>query len=222
MLCGKIRPSTIHYSPFTINMKLLLAYPPIESEKGVPLLSQNRQFQWFNKPTFIYPMVPAYAATMAKEAGHEVLWADAIAEGWTTDQFESKYREFAPDFTLIEAKTPIIKAYWQTIKRLKEIHPTGLIALCGDHVTALPEESMQNCPVDFVITGGDYDFTLIELLTQLDRNSECGMRNAELKSCPRAKACLLSCSERQNAENAKRARKRRGRRVVLSGFGVLE
>lgn len=142
----------------------MLAYPPIPSEKGVPLLSQNRQFQWFKKPTFIYPVVPAYAATMAKAAGHDVRWADAIAAGWTPAQFENEYRAFAPDVTLIEAKTPIIAAYWQTIRRLKEIHPAGLIALCGDHVTALPEESMRNCPVDFVITGGDYDFTLVELL----------------------------------------------------------
>ena len=145
-------------------MKVLVAYPPIPSEKGVPLLSQNRQFQWFNKPTFIYPMVPAYAATMAKEAGHDVLWADGIAEDWSAEEFEKRYTDFAPDFTLIEAKTPIIRSYWRTIERLKELHPAGLIALCGDHVTALPEESMQNCPVDYILTGGDYDFTLTELL----------------------------------------------------------
>ncbi len=24
---------------------------------GVPLLSQNRQFQWFSRPCYIYPMV---------------------------------------------------------------------------------------------------------------------------------------------------------------------
>jgi len=153
-------------------MKVLIAYPPIPSEKGVPLLSQNRQFQWFNKATFIYPMVPAYAATMAREAGHEVLWADGIAEQWSPEEFEERYTDYAPDLTLIEAKTPIIKAYWQVITRLKELHPSGLIALCGDHVTALPEESLQACPVDFVITGGDYDFVLVELLAALEGTSD--------------------------------------------------
>jgi len=153
-------------------MKVLIAYPPIPSDKGVPLLSQNRQFQWFNKPTCIYPMVPAYAATMAKEAGHEVMWCDAIAEGLTPEAFETTYRQFAPDFTLIEAKTPIIKSYWQTIGKLKQIHPAGLVALCGDHVTALPEETMQNCPVDFILAGGDYDFSMIELLQQLSEGHE--------------------------------------------------
>ena len=39
-------------------MKIAISHPPLPSEKGVALLSQNRQFQWFNNPTFIYPMVP--------------------------------------------------------------------------------------------------------------------------------------------------------------------
>ena len=37
----------------------------------------------------------------------------------------------------------------------------------GDHVTALPEESFSQCPVDFVLTGGDYDFLLLNLLACL-------------------------------------------------------
>ncbi len=40
-------------------MRIAIAYPPLPSEKGVPLLSQNRQFQWFSRPTYIYPVVPA-------------------------------------------------------------------------------------------------------------------------------------------------------------------
>jgi radical SAM superfamily enzyme YgiQ (UPF0313 family) len=148
-------------------MRVMIGYPPIPSEKGVPLLSQNRQFQWFNRPTFVYPMVPAYAATMARDAGHEVLWADGIAERWSPERFRDEFEAFAPDIVLIEAKTPIIKAYWQAIRELKSLRPKTLIALCGDHVTALPEESMRASPADFVITGGDYDFLLIDLMNAL-------------------------------------------------------
>ena len=60
-------------------MRVAIAYPPLPSDKGVPLLGQNRQFQWFNRPTYIYPVVPALAATQAKKAGHEVAWLDGIA-----------------------------------------------------------------------------------------------------------------------------------------------
>ena len=47
-----------------------------------------------------------------------------------------------------------------------------MTVLMGDHVTALPEESLQNSPVDFVITGGNYDFRRLNLSNSLkkDRN----------------------------------------------------
>ena len=55
-------------------MKIAITYPPLESDKGIPLLGQNRQFQWFNNPTYIYPMVPAYAATLWQSKGFDVTW----------------------------------------------------------------------------------------------------------------------------------------------------
>ena len=61
-------------------MKISISYPPLKSEKGIPLLSQNRQFQWFSNPTYIYPVVPAQAATMLKANGFDVMWDDGIAE----------------------------------------------------------------------------------------------------------------------------------------------
>ncbi len=149
-------------------MKVMIGYPPIPSEKGVPLLSQNRQFQWFNKPTYVYPMVPAYAASLAAREGHEVCWADGIAEGWTPERFEQEFRTFDPDVLLIECKTPIVKRYWETVRRLKSLGGRARIILCGDHVTALPEESMAACPVDFIITGGNYDFRLMDLVRHLE------------------------------------------------------
>ncbi|HPA19435.1 MAG TPA: B12-binding domain-containing radical SAM protein, partial [Verrucomicrobiae bacterium] len=62
-------------------MKVAISYPPLESTKGIPLLSQNRQFQWFNAPTYIYPVIPATAATLLQREGHAVVWDDAVAEG---------------------------------------------------------------------------------------------------------------------------------------------
>ena len=100
-------------------MKVMIGYPPLPSPKGIPLLSQNRQFQWFNKPTFVYPMVPAAAATLAARAGHEVFWADGIAERWDPAEFERRFVDFQPDLLLIEGKTPIIRAYWNTVRRCK-------------------------------------------------------------------------------------------------------
>lgn len=148
-------------------MKAAIAFPPIPSEKGVPLLSQNRQFQWFNEATYIFPVVPAYAATMAHKAGHEVTWLDGIAGEWTEEEFLLKVLAAQPDVMLIETKTPVVKAHWKWISRLKERLPQTKLALVGDHVTALPAESFANSPVDYVLTGGDYDFLFVNLLAHL-------------------------------------------------------
>ncbi len=152
-------------------MKIAISYPPLESEKGIPLLGQNRQFQWFTEPTYIYPMVPAYAATTLKENGYQVVWDDGIAERKSYRQWLQDIRREKPALIAMETKTPVVKCHWKIIKDIKEIATDKwqpATVLMGDHVTALPEESMINSEVDFVITGGDYDFLLLNLCNYLE------------------------------------------------------
>lgn len=154
-------------------MKILITYPPLSSFNKVPLLSQNRQFQWFSNPTFLYPLVPASAATLLSANGFNVIWKDAIAEQITYDQFLEFFQDQNPDLVVMETKTPVIKKHWQIIWDLKQIFPETKFALMGDHVTALPEESLRECPgLDFVITGGDYDFSLLALARYLKGEGE--------------------------------------------------
>jgi radical SAM superfamily enzyme YgiQ (UPF0313 family) len=151
-------------------MKVLISYPPLDTSKGVPLLSQNRQFQYFNKPTYIYPVVPATAATLLKQAGYDVIWNDCIAEGWSLEKFYSFVAEEKPDLIALETKTPVVQEHWRIINELKRrTTDDGRLTtvLFGDHVTALPEESFQNSQVDYVLTGGDYDSLLLNLCAYL-------------------------------------------------------
>ncbi len=145
-------------------MRVAICYPPLPSEKGVPLLSQNRQFQWFSRPTYIFPVVPGTAATMLKAAGHDVLWLDGIAEALSPEEFDRRLAEFKPDYVVVETKTPVVKRHWKWISAQKESGATARYVLVGDHVTAMPEESMEKCPVDFILTGGDWDFLLMNLI----------------------------------------------------------
>ena len=140
-------------------MRIAIAYPPLKSEKGVALLTQNRQFQWFSRPTYIFPVVPATAATMLKEAGHEVLFLDGIAAELSEAAFESRLAAFRPDWVVLETKTPVVKRHWRWI----DAHDYRCI-LVGDHVTALPEESMAACRAAAILTGGDWDFLLKSFL----------------------------------------------------------
>ena len=153
-------------------MKVSVSYPPIPTDKGSPLLSQNRQFQYFNEPTFVYPTIPASAATMLQEGGHEAIWDDAISEQKDYTAWLDEVSHDAPDIIAIETKAPTIKWYWKVIKDIKRVSPETKTTLYGDHVTAMPEESLNNSPVDYIITGGDYDFTLLTLANWLDGKSE--------------------------------------------------
>ena len=85
-------------------MKISISFPPLESEKGVPLLTQNRQFQWFKDPTFIYPVIPAYAATLLNKNGFDVIWDDGIAEGLSYNEWLLRLKNEKPDVVAIETK----------------------------------------------------------------------------------------------------------------------
>ena len=152
--------------------KIAVGYPPIVTGKGVPLLSQNRQFQFFNAKTYIYPMVPAYAASQAQSKGYDVIWVDGIAEEWSYDKWVQHLQDEQPDMLLVETKAPVVKFHWDIMKDLKEKLPNMLTVLVGDHVTFRPRETMEKCPVDYIITGGDYDFMLTDLADSITKNVE--------------------------------------------------
>jgi radical SAM superfamily enzyme YgiQ (UPF0313 family) len=152
-------------------MKVVISYPPLESDKGRATLGQNRQFEWYSYPSYIYPMVPAVAATLLSKRGYEVIWNDAIAEGWDYGRFLSFFEREAPDVLALETKTPVVRQHWRIIKELKVLAPQTRIILMGDHVTAFPEESMLACPVDFVLTGGDFDHGLLNICDHLTQGT---------------------------------------------------
>ncbi|HOX40667.1 MAG TPA: radical SAM protein [bacterium] len=147
--------------------KVAISYPPMPDEKGTPCLGQNRQFQWFNNPTYIYPMVPSYAASLMKEQGFDVMWDDGIAEELTQEAWLERLKEFNPNLIVFESKTPVIKRHWKVIDVIKKEIPKATVVLIGDHVTAMPEESMKNSKVDYILTGGDYDFLILNLANHI-------------------------------------------------------
>jgi radical SAM superfamily enzyme YgiQ (UPF0313 family) len=154
-------------------MKIAIGYPPFEEIKGTPLLSQNRQYQVSSFPYFIYPVIPASAATLLKFKGYEVFWLDGIAERWSYQKWLEELKKAKPDLLVMETKTPVVRKQWKIIREIKKLRNLEIkVVLIGDHVTALPEESFQNSPVDFILTGGDYDFLLLNLANYLTKGEK--------------------------------------------------
>lgn len=143
-------------------MKIIVGYPPIMDTRGYVQVGQNRQSKIFSvgDEAAIFPCVMAWAATMLKHEGHDVTWIDAQTQGLSSDHYLSWIKGLQPDLILWEAKTPSIKATWEAVRKVKDFLPFCKMVLCGDHVTALPEETLANSPTEAVILGGDYDFAI--------------------------------------------------------------
>lgn len=125
-------------------------------------------FQWFSAPsTFIFPVIPATAATMLNHDGFDVNFYDGIARREKYEDFERKFEKFRPDVVVFETKTPLVKQHWGIINKMKDLHPTTRFILMGDHVTALPKESFAKSNVDYVVTGGDMDVSLSGLMKSI-------------------------------------------------------
>jgi len=172
-----------------------ISYPPLESKKGSAFLSQNRQFQWTNTGNVIYPVIPAYAATLLKNKGLTVFWDDAIAQNLSYQNWFKLLFKNKPDLIVIETKTPVIKKHWKIINEIKSKSAKykkwqPKIVLIGDHVTALPEESIKNSKVDYILIGGNYDFLLAELIDLINNKQAPkskifeGQKNYNLDSLP--------------------------------------
>ena len=154
-------------------MKVMIAYPALKG-KGSPMLTQNRQFQWYHVGSYIYPVVSAYAATLLQYAGFEVIWYDGIAERKTPEDFWVQMREQIPGVVAMESKTPVIQQHWELVREIKKRFPGTITVLTGDHVTALPRESMEQSPVDIVLTGGDYDFLILAVCEAIREDRSFG------------------------------------------------
>src|SRR5690349_17742134 len=106
-----------------MSFKVMMGYPAMPSSKGVPLVSQNRQFQWFNRPTFIFPVIPASAATLLASRGYEVIWADGVAQQMSEEDYAAWVGREEPDLLVFEVKTPVVKRTWKSLEALKKVSP---------------------------------------------------------------------------------------------------
>ncbi len=187
------RGKTIHD---LTDIRVVVGYPPIESKKGVALLSQNRQFQYFNAPTYIYPMVPGYAASNLQYKGYKTYWMDGIAERKKYKDWIKELKAVKPDYLLVETKSPIVKTHWKQINDIKKQLPNLKLIWVGDHISYLPIEIFENSRVDYAITGGDYDFVIVNLLNHIYKGEalEGGVywrqSNKDIKAKPKSTVTL--------------------------------
>ena len=146
-------------------MKVAISYPPILNRFGQKaMVSQNRNVQFFQKPTYLLPIVQAQAATWLKQLGHQVLWDDGNSQLKNYRQWRDDLVKECPDVIVFESTTPVMKFYWKATAELKNLLPQSLVIMSGYHSMRRPKETLDESPTDLVLRSNHIDFVLAKLI----------------------------------------------------------
>ena len=152
-------------------MKIAISYPPIVNDDGQKaMVSQNRNVQFFKKPTYLLPVVHGQAATWLKNLGYKIYWDDGNSQLKTFDQWYLDLLSENPDVIVFESTTPVMKFYWRLIKKLKSDLPRTTIIMTGYHSMRKPEETLRESPTDIILQSNHVDFVLKKLIPYIDEN----------------------------------------------------
>jgi radical SAM superfamily enzyme YgiQ (UPF0313 family) len=151
-------------------MKISISYPPIINDYGqTAMVSQNRNVQYFKKPTYLLPVIHAQAASLLKKNDYDVFWDDGNADMLSFENWVTRLVEFNPDLIVLESTTPVMKFMWKVTDKLKKLLPNSLIVMTGYHSMRSPHETLLNSSTDIVIKSNHVDFMLLRLCDHLKK-----------------------------------------------------
>ena len=149
-------------------MKISISYPPILNEQGQKaMVSQNRNVQFFKKPTYLLPVVQAQAATKLRKNGFNVIWDDGNADLKSYEKWFSDIIKEKPDIIFFEGTTPVMHFLWQLSKNIKKELPNSILLIGGYHAMRQPQETLLQSEFDIVIKSTNVDFVLLEICKEL-------------------------------------------------------
>jgi anaerobic magnesium-protoporphyrin IX monomethyl ester cyclase len=139
-------------------MKLLLIRPPSsQGELTKTSLSQH-------------PINLLYLASYARKFGHDVMVYDMEVENY---EFEKLM--FIPDVIGITAMTPLIKNASDIAIELKQLFPKAKIVVGGNHISAMPEETLKEFTAFDIGVIGEGEETIKEICDGLPLESIKGI-----------------------------------------------
>ena len=148
-------------------MKILLINPPFTVEKPWGDLYKAGGGN-------SVPLGLAYLAACAELHGHEVRVIDCVAHAWDVARLKAKLKGMDFQVAGISVMTPMATAAYRTAALIRAVNPAARVVLGGPHVSALPIESLNECPeADFVVVG-EGEETFMALLSSLENNTRAG------------------------------------------------
>lgn len=154
-------------------MRIAISYPPIVNSLGQKaMVSQNRNVQFFQKPTYLLPVTHAQAATWLDDKGYEILWDDGNAQLKTYEIWLKDLVAWGPQVIVFESTTPVMKFYWKTINEIKTLLPNVIIVMSGYHSMRKPEETLNESKCDIVMKSNHVDFVLSRLIDYINSDTD--------------------------------------------------
>ncbi|MCP4977328.1 MAG: radical SAM protein [Maribacter sp.] len=120
--------------------------------------------------TLYYPIWLAYAVGVAENAGHNVMFFDAPADGLDLDQIFDKMGDFVPNLSIVDTSTPSIYNDINVAEKIKEQFQCTFSVLVGTHPSAMPEDTLSLSKSIDAVAVGEYDYTIRNLAGAIENN----------------------------------------------------
>lgn len=118
------------------------------------------------------PLGLAYLAAVAREEGFDVGIVDCTSEGIEHEELSSILQREQPDLVGITATTPSVIDGYMVARTAKEIGST--VVMGGVHPSALPMDTLLECPAIDIVVIGEGENTLREVLERHDAGRDVG------------------------------------------------
>ena len=141
-------------------VKIACVYPPygpVKNEPGIKVVKENYG---------VFPNLSMlYAAGTLEEAGAELLFIDAQAEGLGLDETVRRLKAFDPTFVSYTITTYLFYQTLRWMEAIKAAFPRPVIA-GGVHMGIYPIESMSHTAIDYGVTG-EAEMSLVDMVVAI-------------------------------------------------------
>lgn len=143
-------------------MKILLINPPYTNFEGIKESGGH-----------MMPLNLAYLAAYLRERVKcKIVILDAEVRGLNYKQIKESLKKEKPDIVGVTCPTPTVDHVFNILKIVKEeLNHKCVTVVGGIHATALPQETIQNPYVDFLVAG-EGEITFFELVDALMKNKK--------------------------------------------------
>ncbi|HNQ68464.1 MAG TPA: radical SAM protein [Bacteroidales bacterium] len=120
----------------------------------------------YDKPVFVRNAIASIAAYIREHCLVDMLCIDAKFEQITIDNLVSKIEDFKPDIVGISAFTYEIIDAGKLASKLKKQLPETTICIGGSHVSAIPEQTMEEFPEFDIGFIGESEQSFVEFINK--------------------------------------------------------